>query len=186
MKKGHIIGLGVIGIAIMIIITSIGDASTYENFSTAKSMADNGNSEAIHVVGGLKKDESGTVLGLDISEDKTSLKAKAMKMAISGGRIDHQRGIGVIFFSKIKSPMDILRRLSLSKLSLMIALPFLSGSLFSSPLYIMLISFPSGFLLSIMVSTSMPLITISGKLTEGSVDCAFERLISTKKSNARI
>ena len=72
MKKGHIIGLGVIGIAIMIIITSIGDASTYENFSTAKIMADNGNSEAIHVVGGLKKDESGTVLGLDISEDKTS------------------------------------------------------------------------------------------------------------------
>lgn len=72
MKKGHIIGLGVIGIAIMIIITSIGDASTYENFSTAKIMADNGNSEAIHVVGGLKKDEAGTVLGLDISEDKTS------------------------------------------------------------------------------------------------------------------
>lgn len=72
MKKGHIIGLGVIGIAIMIIITSIGDASTYENFSTAKSMADNGNREAIHVVGGLKKDESGTVLGLDLSEDKTS------------------------------------------------------------------------------------------------------------------
>jgi cytochrome c-type biogenesis protein CcmE len=72
MKKGHIIGLGVIGMAIMIIITSIGDASTYENFSTAKIMAENGNSEAIHVVGGLKKDESGTVLGLDISEDKTS------------------------------------------------------------------------------------------------------------------
>lgn len=74
MKKGHIIGLGVIGIAIMIIITSIGDASTYENFSTAKVMADNGNSEAIHVVGGLKKDESGTVLGLEVSEDKTSFR----------------------------------------------------------------------------------------------------------------
>ncbi len=72
MKKGHIIGLGVIAIAIMIIITSIGDASTYENFSTAKTMAMNGNKEAIHVVGGLKKDETGTVKGLDISEDKTS------------------------------------------------------------------------------------------------------------------
>jgi cytochrome c-type biogenesis protein CcmE len=72
MKKGHIIGLGVIAIAIMIIITSIGDASTYENFSTAKTMAMNGNKEAIHVVEGLKKDETGTVKGLDISEDKTS------------------------------------------------------------------------------------------------------------------
>lgn len=72
MKKGHIIGLGVIAIAIMIIITSIGDASTYENFSTAKTMAMNGNKEAIHVVGGLKKDETGTVKGLDISDDKTS------------------------------------------------------------------------------------------------------------------
>lgn len=74
MKKGHILGLGVIAIAIMIIITSIGDASTYENFSTARSLAMNGNDEAIHVVGGLKKDEAGTVLGLEVSEDKTSFR----------------------------------------------------------------------------------------------------------------
>ena len=72
MKKGHILGLGVIAIAIMIIITSIGDASTYENFSTAKTMAMNGNDEAIHVVGGLKKDHTGTVTGLEVSEEKTS------------------------------------------------------------------------------------------------------------------
>lgn len=72
MKKGHILGLGVIAIAIMIIITSIGDASTYENFSTAKTMAMKGNDEAIHVVGGIKKDPSGTVVGLEISEQKTS------------------------------------------------------------------------------------------------------------------
>ncbi|MEX2593579.1 MAG: cytochrome c maturation protein CcmE [Anditalea sp.] len=72
MKKGHIIGLGVIAIAIVIIITSIGDASSYENFSTAKTLAINGNDEAIHVVGGLKKDEAGTVVGLEVSEGKTS------------------------------------------------------------------------------------------------------------------
>lgn len=72
MKKGHILGLGVIAIAIMIIITSIGDASTYENFSTAKTLALNGNDNAIHVVGELKKDESGTVTGLEVNEDKTS------------------------------------------------------------------------------------------------------------------
>src|SRR5690554_836200 len=72
MKKGHILGLGVIAIAIMIIITSIGDASTYENFSTAKSLAMNGNDEPIHVVGELKKDETGTVVGLEVGEEKTS------------------------------------------------------------------------------------------------------------------
>lgn len=72
MKKGHILGLGVIAIAIMIIITSIGDASTYENFSTAKSLAMNGNDDPIHVVGELKKDETGAVVGLEVGEEKTS------------------------------------------------------------------------------------------------------------------
>lgn len=72
MKRGHILGLGVIAVAIMIIITSIGDASTYENFSTAKSLAMNGNDSPIHVVGELKKDETGTVVGLEVGEEKTS------------------------------------------------------------------------------------------------------------------
>lgn len=72
MKRGHIIGLGIIGVAIIIIITSIGDASTYESFSTAKSMAINGNTEAIHVVGQLKKDSQGEVVGIEVGQDKTS------------------------------------------------------------------------------------------------------------------
>ncbi|MEX2511873.1 MAG: cytochrome c maturation protein CcmE [Cyclobacteriaceae bacterium] len=72
MKKGHIIGLGIIAVAIMIIVTSIGDASTYESFSTAKQMAENGNDQSIHVVGELKKDASGQIVGLEIDEEKTS------------------------------------------------------------------------------------------------------------------
>jgi cytochrome c-type biogenesis protein CcmE len=72
MKKGHIIGLGIIAVAITIIITSIGDASTYENFSSAKAMAVSGNDKAIHVVGELKKDPNGKVVGLKVSEEKTS------------------------------------------------------------------------------------------------------------------
>lgn len=72
MKKGHIIGLGIIAVAIMIIISSIGDASSYESFSTAKEMADEGDSDPIHVVGQLKKDSRGSVTGLEVSEDKTS------------------------------------------------------------------------------------------------------------------
>ena len=72
MKRGHIIGLGIIAVAIVIIITSIGDASTYESFSTAKTMALNGKTEAIHVVGQLKKGQTGEVEGIDVGEDKTS------------------------------------------------------------------------------------------------------------------
>jgi cytochrome c-type biogenesis protein CcmE len=72
MKKGHIIGLGIIAIAIVIIITSIGDASTYESFATAKSLKMKGQDKAIHVVGGLKKNAAGIVEGVEVNEDKTS------------------------------------------------------------------------------------------------------------------
>ena len=72
MKKGHIIGLGIIAIAIVIIMTSIGDASSYESFSTAWEMKQDGEDKAIHVVGQLKKDTSGRVTGLEINDDKTS------------------------------------------------------------------------------------------------------------------
>jgi cytochrome c-type biogenesis protein CcmE len=72
MKKGHIIGLGIIAIAIVIIMTSIGDASSYENFSTAWEMKQDGDDKAIHVVGQLPKDAVGTVTGIEVGEDKVS------------------------------------------------------------------------------------------------------------------
>ena len=72
MKKGHLIGIGIIAVAIVIIMTSIGDASSYESFNTAMEMKKNGNENAIHVVGQLKKDKSGEVVGLNVREDKTS------------------------------------------------------------------------------------------------------------------
>lgn len=72
MKKGHILGLGIIAIAIVIIMTSIGDASSYEDFNTALEMKQSGDDKAIHVVGQLKKDETGEVVGLNVREDKVS------------------------------------------------------------------------------------------------------------------
>ena len=72
MKKGHIIGLGIIAVAIVIIMTSIGDASSYESFNTAWEMKKDGDDKAIHVVGQLKKDVSGQVVGVQVGEDKTS------------------------------------------------------------------------------------------------------------------
>ena len=72
MKKGHIIALGIIAVAITIILSSIGDASSYESFTTALEMKLDGEDKAIHVVGKLKKDEAGQVAGLEVREDKTS------------------------------------------------------------------------------------------------------------------
>lgn len=72
MKKGHLLGLGVIAVAIIIIISMIGDASTYESFSTAKKMMLSGDEKPIHVVGELKKAANGNVEGIEVNPNKTS------------------------------------------------------------------------------------------------------------------
>lgn len=64
MKKSHIIALGVIAIAIVMIISMVGDASTYASFKDAKDLAEKGNTNAVHVVGELKKNASGDILGM--------------------------------------------------------------------------------------------------------------------------
>lgn len=72
MKKSHIFGIIVIGIAIMIIISTAGDASTYVDFAEAKKIALNGSDEKMHVVGQLKKDATGQVTGVATSPDMLS------------------------------------------------------------------------------------------------------------------
>ena len=61
MKKSHIFGIGIIAVAIAIIVSTAGDASTYVNFTQAEQLAMNGNDGSIHVVGTLKKDASGEI-----------------------------------------------------------------------------------------------------------------------------
>ena len=72
MKKGHIIAIVVIAAAIAIIISTAGDASTYVSFDQAHKMASTGNKTSIHVVGELKKDASGEIIGLEKSSDNLS------------------------------------------------------------------------------------------------------------------
>lgn len=74
MKKTHIFGLVVLAIAVMVIISTAGDASSYVNFSMAEEMAVNGNNKLIHVVGELKKNEAGEVIGIQTAEDKMSFR----------------------------------------------------------------------------------------------------------------
>jgi len=72
MKKSHILAIGVIAVAIVIIISTAGDASTYVNFDQAYRLASNGSSTQVHVVGELPKDAAGNIQGLENSEDKLS------------------------------------------------------------------------------------------------------------------
>ena len=72
MKKSHIVAIVVIVVAIAIIFATAGDASTYVNFDQAFEMASAGNTKSIHVVGELKKDESGNIIGMDKSPDNLS------------------------------------------------------------------------------------------------------------------
>lgn len=72
MKKSHILIIVVIAVAIGIIITTAGDASTYVNFDEAHEMSLAGSKKDIHVVGVLKKDGSGQVIGIEEGADKVS------------------------------------------------------------------------------------------------------------------
>lgn len=65
MKKIQIFGLIIIAVAIGIIVSTAGDASTYVDFTKAKEMAQDGDAESIHVVGKLKKDVSGQIIGME-------------------------------------------------------------------------------------------------------------------------
>lgn len=71
MKFSHILGILVIAVAVIIIISTTGDASSYVNFEQAKAMA-MADSREIHVVGTLKKDPQGHVVGIMPSPDKLS------------------------------------------------------------------------------------------------------------------
>jgi len=72
MKTTHIIGILVIAVAIVLIITTSGDASEYLSFGEAKQLADRGSKTQIHVVGQLKKDSNGEVVGIQPSPDMLS------------------------------------------------------------------------------------------------------------------
>jgi cytochrome c-type biogenesis protein CcmE len=65
MKKSYIIALGIIAIAIGVIISTAGDASTYVDFAEAENMAAEGDNEKVHVVGLLKKDADKNIIGMN-------------------------------------------------------------------------------------------------------------------------
>jgi len=72
MKKTHILIIIIIAVAVGIIMTTADDASTYVTFDQAYQLASNGSKNSIHVVGELKKDAEGHVVGIMPGEDRVS------------------------------------------------------------------------------------------------------------------
>ncbi len=64
MKTTHIILLLVIAVAIGVIISTSGDASKYVSFEEAKAISLDNADEKVHVVGKLKKDAMGNIIGM--------------------------------------------------------------------------------------------------------------------------
>ncbi|KXX71633.1 cytochrome c maturation protein CcmE [Flammeovirga sp. SJP92] len=70
MKKSHIFGLVIIAVMISILVVTAGDASQYVDFSEAYSLAADGNTSKVHVIGELQKDKNGNVIGIDYNPAK--------------------------------------------------------------------------------------------------------------------
>jgi cytochrome c-type biogenesis protein CcmE len=64
MKKTHIIGIIIIALAIGIIMSTAGDASSYVSFKEAKELASERDEGAVHVVGRLKRDANNHIVGM--------------------------------------------------------------------------------------------------------------------------
>ena len=95
MKKSHIIGIVVIAIAVFVIISTAGDASTYVTFDEAKSLFESGNNKKVHVVGQLKTDGSGEIVGVQPSEDKLS---------VTFLMVDNNQETNKVFYNKPMPP----------------------------------------------------------------------------------
>lgn len=72
MKKSHIAILVGLAAIVAIILTTASDASTYVTFDQAYQMASAGSQKQIHVVGELKKDNRGEIIGIEKSPDHLS------------------------------------------------------------------------------------------------------------------
>ncbi|MBO3698972.1 cytochrome c maturation protein CcmE [Roseivirga sp. E12] len=69
MKKSSLIGIVVIAIAIAVIVSTSSSASSYVTFDEAYTLSENGKSGSIHVVGELKKNSGGQIVGVQPSSD---------------------------------------------------------------------------------------------------------------------
>ncbi len=99
MKNLFPIYLIFLSIAIIIVISTFADASTYVSFSDAKSLYSVGKKSPIHVVGRLIKNEKNQVIGIKKSNDNLSF---------SFEMIDEEGTIENVFYGEPMPPDFIL------------------------------------------------------------------------------
>lgn len=99
MKKSSIIGLIVIAIAIAVIVSTRESASAYVSFDEAYAMSTSGEAESIHVVGELKKNSNGEIVGVNPSKDMLS---------VSFVLVDDNQKEQVVYLNQ-PMPSDLLR-----------------------------------------------------------------------------
>ena len=99
MKNLFPIYLIFLSIAIIIVISTFADASTYVSFSDAKSLYSVGKKSPIHVVGRLIKNEENKVIGIKKSDDNLSF---------SFEMIDEEGTIENVFYGEPMPPDFIL------------------------------------------------------------------------------
>lgn len=95
MKKSHIIGIVVIAIAVFVIISTAGDASTYVTFNEAQALFESGNDKKVHVVGQLKMSDSGEIIGVEPSDDK---------LTVTFLMVDNNNETNKVFYNKPMPP----------------------------------------------------------------------------------
>lgn len=95
MKKSHIIGIGVIAIAVFVIISTAGDASTYVTFDEARALHDAGSNKKVHVVGQLQKNDAGEVMGVEPGKDKLS---------VTFTMVDNNQEVDKVFYNQPMPP----------------------------------------------------------------------------------
>jgi cytochrome c-type biogenesis protein CcmE len=64
MKISHIVLLVIIAIVIAVVVSMVGNTSKYVDFAEAQEIAANDKDAKIHVVGQLKKDSEGKIIGM--------------------------------------------------------------------------------------------------------------------------
>jgi len=95
MKKSHIIGIVVIAIAVFVIISTAGDASTYVTFDEAKALFESGSGKKVHVVGQLVKGQDGEIVGVEPSKDK---------LTVTFLMVDNNQETNKVFYNKPMPP----------------------------------------------------------------------------------
>ncbi|TAF63268.1 MAG: cytochrome c maturation protein CcmE [Cytophagales bacterium] len=70
MKPIHIVAILVVAVAVFMLVSTAGDASKYVSFKEAKQLEQSGDDSPVHIVGQLKKDAKGNILGMEYNPQK--------------------------------------------------------------------------------------------------------------------